>query len=101
MDLLRKLDNRGGVNRKIMKSMTQIAREMGIHTLAEGMETEAQKKFQIDIGCELAQGYLFHKPEPLEAAFYRLDSGDKPRPVETAAERDILSIEWFKDYEKS
>lgn len=33
MDLLRKLDDRGGVNRKIMKSMTQIAREMGIHTL--------------------------------------------------------------------
>ena len=101
MDLLRKLDDRGGVNRKIMKSMTQIAREMGIHTLAEGMEAEAQRKFLMDIGCELAQGYLFHRPEPLEATFYRLDSGEKPRPVETAAERDILSREWFNEYEGS
>ena len=100
MDLLRKLDDRGGVNRKIMKSMTQIAREMGIHTLAEGMETEAHRKFLMDIGCELAQGYLFHRPEPLEATLYRLDSGEKPRPVETAEERDILSREWFIDYEK-
>ena len=96
MDLLRKLDDRNGVNRKIMKAMTDIAREMGIHTLAEGMETDEQRKFLLEIGCELAQGYLFHRPEPLEATFYRLDSGDMMRPVETPEERDKLSREWFK-----
>lgn len=96
MDLLRKLDERDGVNRKIMKAMTQIAREMGIHTLAEGMETEEHKRFLLEIGCELAQGYLFHRPEPLEATFYRLDCGEQPRPIETAEERDILSAEWFE-----
>ena len=96
MDLLRKLDERNGVNRKIMKAMTDIARNMGIHTLAEGMETEAQRKFLLEIGCELAQGYLFHKPEPLEATFYRLDNGEKTRPVETPDEREKLSLEWFK-----
>lgn len=76
--------------------MTDIAREMGIHTLAEGMETDEQRKFLLEIGCELAQGYLFHRPEPLEATFYRLDSGDMMRPVETPEERDKLSREWFK-----
>lgn len=96
MNLLRKLDDRNGVNRKIMKAMTDIAREMGIHTLAEGMETEAQRRFLLEIGCELAQGYLFHRPEPLEATFYRLDSGEKMRPVEMPEERDKLSREWFK-----
>ena len=97
MDLLRKLDDRNGVNRKIMKAMTDIARDMGIHTLAEGMETEAQRRFLLEIGCEMAQGYLFHRPEPLEATFYRMDNGEKIRPVETPEERDILSQEWFKE----
>jgi len=69
---------------------------MGIHTLAEGMETDEQRKFLLEIGCELAQGYLFHRPEPLEATFYRLDNGDKARSVETPEERDKLSREWFK-----
>ena len=96
MNLLRKLDDRNGVNRKIMKAMTDIARDMGIHTLAEGMETEAHRRFLLEIGCELAQGYLFHRPEPLEATFDRLDSGEKVRPIETPEERDLLSKEWFK-----
>ncbi len=95
MDLLRKLDDRNGVNRRIMKAMSEIAKEMGIHTLAEGMETEAQRMFLKEIGCELAQGYLFHRPEPLEATFYRLDHGAKPGTVETPEERELLSREWF------
>ena len=95
MDLLRKLDDRNGVNRRIMKAMTGIAKEMGIHTLAEGMETEAQRDFLKEIGCELAQGYLFHRPEPLEVTFARLDAGEKPRVCETPQEREQQCREWF------
>ena len=95
MDLLRNLDDRNGVNRRIMKAMTEIAKEMGIHTLAEGMETEEQKAFLLDIGCELAQGYLFHKPEPLEQILFRVDAGQKPRPVENPEEREEMNAEWF------
>ena len=95
-DLLRKLDERNGVNRRIMKAMTEIAKEMGIHTLSEGMETPEQRAFLQEIGCELAQGYLFHKPEPLESTFARLDGGEPPRPVETPEERDRLSRLWFE-----
>ena len=75
MDLLRHLDDRSGANRHIMKAMTEIAREMGVHTLAEGMETEEQRQFLMEIGCELAQGFLFHKPEPLEETFLRMGKG--------------------------
>ena len=97
MDLLRKLNDRNGVNRRIMKAMTEIAKEMGIHTLAEGMETEEQRKFLQEIGCELAQGYLFHKPEPLEATFKRLEAGEKPRACESLREREELSRKWFEN----
>ena len=67
MDLLKNLDDANGTNRRVLKAMIGVARELGIHTLAEGMETVEQKMFLQDIGCELAQGYLFHRPEPIEA----------------------------------
>ena len=95
MDLLRNLDNKGGVNRRIIKAMTDIARDMGIHTLAEGMETEEHRTFLREAGCELGQGYLYHRPEPLEATFYRLEAGEKPRICETQEERSRMVREWF------
>lgn len=66
MDLLKNLDDDRGVNKRILKAMIGVAGELGIHTLAEGMETEEQRDFLRETGCDLAQGYLFHKPEPLE-----------------------------------
>ena len=92
MDFLKNLD---GANRRIMRAMTEIARELGIHTLAEGMETEEHRDFLKEIGCELAQGYLFHRPEPIESTFYRLDSGQPPRASETPEERERQIKEWF------
>ena len=89
------LKNLDGANRRIMKAMTEIARELGIHTLAEGMETEEHRDFLKEIGCELAQGYLYHRPEPIESTFYRLDSGQPPRPCETLEERERQIKEWF------
>ena len=57
-------------------------KSMRNHTLAEGMETEEQAAFLEEIGCELAQGYAFHRPESLEAILYRIKSGEKVRPLE-------------------
>ena len=82
LDLLRNLDENNGANRRIMKAMVEVARELGIHTLAEGMETEEQAGFLEEIGCELVQGYAFHRPESLEAILYRVKSGGMTRPLE-------------------
>ena len=97
MELLKHLDDYNGANRLIMKAMTGIARELGIHTLAEGMETTEQKIFLQEIGCELAQGYLYHRPEPIAAMIYRRNSGQKPRPFETADERERMNEKWYHE----
>lgn len=39
-----------------------MAANLGMRTLAEGVETEAQALALAKLGCELAQGYLFFKP---------------------------------------
>ena len=48
----------------IITSVINMAKEMGIQTLCEGVETEQNLKFLRDAGCEKAQGYLYHKPAP-------------------------------------
>ena len=96
MDLLRHLDDHNGANRRIIKAMTGVARELGIQTLAEGVETEEQVQFLRECGCELAQGFLFHRPEPLEAMQYRRQCGQKPRLCETPEEREANIRKWLE-----
>ena len=97
MDLLRNLDDRRGANRTIMKAMMEVAKELGIHTLAEGMETQKQRMFLQEIGCELAQGYLYHRPEPITAMIYRQKNGQKPRAFETVEEREAMIEKWYRE----
>ena len=40
MNLLMNLDNHGGANRVIIKALIDVAHQLGIHTLCEGMETD-------------------------------------------------------------
>ena len=96
MDLLRHLEEHNGANRRIIRAMIGVARDLGIHTLAEGMETEEHRQFLKECGCELAQGYLFHKPEPLDIMLYRRNNGQKPRATETPEEREAWIRMWFR-----
>ena len=47
---------------QLVKAIIQIADALDIHTVAEGVETEAQAKILRDLGCDVFQGYLFAKP---------------------------------------
>ncbi len=50
----------------IVKSTLSMCRELGINTIAEGVETEAQGRFMSRHGCQQIQGYLFSKPLPAD-----------------------------------
>ena len=52
-------------SRVVLRSIVNMAKELGMHTLAEGVETEEQFAFLREIGCEKVQGYLFSAPIPL------------------------------------
>lgn len=48
----------------IIKAIAQLSHEMGVKVIVEGIETEEQLSFLIDLGCQEFQGYLSSKPIP-------------------------------------
>ena len=94
MSLLINLDAHNGVNRVILKGMIDVAHELGVHTLCEGMETEEQKDFLLNAGCELGQGFFYHRPESLDAILERFHK-DIPIPKwESEKERQAQDNSW-------
>ena len=65
MNFLRNFD-KTPKSKVIIASIVDLAKKLGIHTLAEGVETEEQYEYLKRIGCELIQGYCFAKPMPIE-----------------------------------
>ena len=54
---------RGG---PISKMVIGLGQNLGLEVIAEGVETEAQLEYMREHGCDIAQGYLYSKPEPTE-----------------------------------
>ncbi|MGD9503420.1 MAG: EAL domain-containing protein [Syntrophobacteraceae bacterium] len=51
-------------NQTLIKAFVQLARNLNLHLVAEGVETPGQRRFLKDIGCEIGQGFLFSAPAP-------------------------------------
>ncbi len=56
----------GGIaSEPIVKTLVTLADSFGVGIVAEGVETQEQRDFLLAIGCKIAQGYLFGRPERL------------------------------------
>jgi diguanylate cyclase (GGDEF)-like protein/PAS domain S-box-containing protein len=49
----------------IVRTILALARSMDLVAVAEGVESEGQRRFLLDNGCKVFQGYLFGRPAPL------------------------------------
>ena len=50
----------------ILRSVTQMADQLGLEIVVEGVETEAQADLLKKMGCRIAQGFLYYRPMPIE-----------------------------------
>lgn len=50
----------------ITRALISMSRELGLETIAEGIETAEQEAFLLALGCHAAQGYRYGKPVPLQ-----------------------------------
>jgi EAL domain-containing protein (putative c-di-GMP-specific phosphodiesterase class I) len=65
----------------LISSILELARTLGLDVVAEGVETEAQRRALSDLECGSAQGYLFARPEPAAACGANLLAGRVGTPA--------------------
>jgi len=89
-------DLRDGRSGTITRTIISMAHNLGIIAVAEGVETEAQREFLADAGCDVVQGFLYAPPLPAAAFERRLrdersaDAGRRADPGQrNPAQRNV------------
>lgn len=63
-----------GTDPTVARTIIDLAGQVGARTIAEGIEEESELAVLADLGCDLAQGFLFSRPVP-SAEFVGLLAG--------------------------
>ena len=65
----------------IVSTIIGLARQLGLSVVAEGVEDEGSRDRLVDLGCDVAQGYLFSRPLPPDrlAAWFSARDGGRSR----------------------
>ena len=68
---------------EIIKATIGLAQALGMATVAEGIDNEAQEAILRRFGCIYGQGYLYAKPMPLDEATALIKDWGRPKGAET------------------
>ena len=69
------------VIRPILEGSIEMARRLGMQSVAEGVETEDDWRLLQEVGCHLAQGYFIARPMPAEQVVDWLAAWTARRPA--------------------
>jgi EAL domain-containing protein (putative c-di-GMP-specific phosphodiesterase class I) len=87
MSLIRGIDH-SVARQDLVRALVHFGNELGVGTIAEGIETEEESAWCRMIGCQFGQGYLFGRPQPVD--FLDRGRGDTrvlPKIADTAPSR--------------
>ncbi len=68
-------DNEQSPRSVMFGHVVQMAKDMGLQCISEGVETQEQIDAMLENGCDMVQGFFFDKPLPKTAFEQRLDEG--------------------------
>ncbi|MGJ7457511.1 EAL domain-containing protein [Halomonas sp. RA08-2] len=71
----------------IVQGIISIAHQLGLEVVAKGVEREAQRDCLVGFGCDILQGYLMGKPQPLPLLLATLE-GATPSLEAAASQGD-------------
>lgn len=54
-----------GGSTAVVRAILALSRSQSLEVVAEGVETDEQRRLLLDLGCELGQGYYFARPKSL------------------------------------
>ncbi len=80
-------------SKSVIRSAVTMAKEIGLKTVAEGVETKEQLSFLNEIGCGMIQGYYYGRPEPIDQVFAHL--AEKNTPIESRKWRHFYEVAGF------
>lgn len=88
----------------ILESVVNMARQMKIPIIVEGVETQKQENFLLRMGCRYTQGFYYYKPMSVEA-FEKLIEDERKldfdgiwcKQVEQMHARELVDINLFSD----
>jgi len=66
---------------KLVRSVVDMAKSLDLQSVAEGIETPRQLEIVQQLGCEVAQGYLFSRPVEASQITALIDSGPLYSPA--------------------
>jgi len=74
-------------SKAIIRSVIALAKDLGLRTVAEGIETQEQFGFLRECGCDDGQGYYFAKPMTKE------DTGKYTQEMAVKAQQRLVDVE--------
>jgi diguanylate cyclase (GGDEF)-like protein len=78
-----------GVASPLLKGVIGLTRELGLHAVAEGVETAEQRDVLTALGCADAQGWLFGRPLDADSAEALLRSAARTWPAAGAVPKMV------------
>ncbi|MEN9221650.1 MAG: EAL domain-containing protein, partial [Thermostichus sp. BF3_bins_97] len=67
-------------NKELIQVIVNLAHDLNLQVIAEGVETPEQSAHLKDLGCKFEQGYLFHQPLPSDLVQHLFVQPSPPPP---------------------
>jgi len=90
MHLIRNIDKAPSSQQKMLATLVRMVREMGIATLAEGIETEQEHAVCCDLGFAAAQGFYYGRPTQAELLNLEEDTSVEPHIAPVAEDQQSV-----------